>query len=135
MSIACYIYSTISADVQVLKYTLQMLHLLCTIVQPVMNITTDVLLFTGSGGSMKKCSLFVWLWLVINDHKFPAGTVFFSHTNQPAVLSQNHPIDKSTSTKTIAKTIKFSNFSPYKPGSQPKSRRISNQLAYNKQRH
>jgi len=32
------------------------------------------------------CSLFVWLWLVVNDRKFPAGIVFFSHTNQPAVL-------------------------------------------------
>jgi len=31
-------------------------------------------------------SLFVWLWLVVNDRKFPAETVFFSHTNQPAVL-------------------------------------------------
>ena len=31
-------------------------------------------------------SLFVWLWLVVNDHKFSAGTIFFSHTNQPAVL-------------------------------------------------
>ena len=26
-------------------------------------------------------SLFVWLWLVVNDHKFLVGTVFFSHTN------------------------------------------------------
>ena len=24
--------------------------------------------------------------LVVNDRKFPAGTVFFSHTNQPTVL-------------------------------------------------
>ena len=32
------------------------------------------------------CSLFVWLWLVINGRKFSAGTIFFSHTNQPAVL-------------------------------------------------
>ena len=47
-------------------------------------------------------------------------------------LSQNRPIYKSTSTKTIAETIKFSNLSPYKPSSQLKSRRISNQLAYNK---
>jgi len=31
-------------------------------------------------------SLFVWLWLVVNDRKFSAGTVFFSHTTQPAVL-------------------------------------------------
>ena len=30
--------------------------------------------------------IFVWLWLVVNDRKFPVGTVFFSHTNQPAVL-------------------------------------------------
>ena len=46
-------------------------------------------------------------------------------------VSQNRPIYKSTSTKTIAGTIKFSNLNPYKPGSQLKSRRISNQLAYN----
>ena len=46
-------------------------------------------------------------------------------------LSQNRPIYKSTSTKTIAETIKFSHLSPYKPGSQLKPRRISNQLAYN----
>jgi len=26
------------------------------------------------------CSLFVWLVLVVNDRKFSAGTVFFSHT-------------------------------------------------------
>ena len=31
-------------------------------------------------------SLFVWPWLVVNDRKFLAGTVFFFHTNQPAVL-------------------------------------------------
>ena len=31
-------------------------------------------------------SLFVLLWLVVNDRKFSAGTVFFSHTNRPAVL-------------------------------------------------
>ena len=31
-------------------------------------------------------SLFVWLVLVVYDRKFLAGTVFFSHTNQPAVL-------------------------------------------------
>ena len=30
--------------------------------------------------------MFVWMWLVVNDRKFSAGTVFFSHTNQPAVL-------------------------------------------------
>ena len=51
--------------------------------------------------------------------------------NRKLELSQNQPIYKSTSTKTIAETIKFSNLSPYKPGSQLKSRRISNQLAYN----
>ena len=31
-------------------------------------------------------SLFVWLCLVVNNRKFLAGTVFFSRTNQPAVL-------------------------------------------------
>jgi len=30
--------------------------------------------------------LFVWLWLVVYDRKFSVGIVFFSHTNQPAVL-------------------------------------------------
>ena len=30
--------------------------------------------------------MFVWLWLVVNDRKFPAGTLFFSHTNQSAVF-------------------------------------------------
>ena len=51
-----------------------------------------------------------------------------------SILSQNHPIYKSTSTKTIIGTIKFSHLSPYKPGSQLKPRRISNQLAYNQDR-
>jgi hypothetical protein len=27
----------------------------------------------------KTPSLFVWLWLVVNDRKFLGGTVFFSH--------------------------------------------------------
>ena len=31
-------------------------------------------------------SLFVRLWLVVNDRKFPAGTVFFFHINQPVIL-------------------------------------------------
>ena len=34
----------------------------------------------------RACERFVWLWLVVYDRKFPVGTVFFSHTNQPAVL-------------------------------------------------
>ena len=46
-------------------------------------------------------------------------------------MSQNRPIYKSTSTKTITETIKFSHLSPYKPGSQLKPRRFLNQLAYN----
>ena len=29
--------------------------------------------------------LFVWPWLVVNNHKFSIRTVFFFHTNQPAV--------------------------------------------------
>ena len=41
-------------------------------------------------------SLFVWLWLVLNDRKFSAGTVFFSHTNQSAVLF-HEPATKRTS--------------------------------------
>ena len=31
-------------------------------------------------------SLFVWLWLVVNDRKFLTGIIFFSHINQPAIL-------------------------------------------------
>ena len=31
-------------------------------------------------------NLFVWLWFVVNDRKFPVRIVFFSHINQPAVL-------------------------------------------------
>jgi hypothetical protein len=46
-------------------------------------------------------------------------------------LSPNY---KSTSTKTSAETPNFSNLSPYNPGSQLKSRRISNQPDYNQDR-
>jgi len=46
--------------------------------------------------SMYLYSLFVWLWLVVNDRKFSAGTVFFSHTNQPAVFL-HEPATKRTS--------------------------------------
>ena len=42
--------------------------------------------FLNARFSVLTCSLFVWLWLVVNDRKFPVGTVFFSHTNQPTVL-------------------------------------------------
>ena len=35
---------------------------------------------------LETVSLFVLPWFVVNDRKFSAGTVFFSHTNQPAVL-------------------------------------------------
>ena len=41
-------------------------------------------------------SPFVWLSLIVNDRKFPAGTIFFSHTNQPAVLL-HEPATKRTS--------------------------------------
>jgi len=41
-------------------------------------------------------SLFVWLWLLVNDRKFSAGTVFFSHTNQPTVFL-HEPATKRTS--------------------------------------
>jgi len=41
-------------------------------------------------------SLFLWLWLVVNDRKFSAGTIFFSHTNQSAVLLHK-PATKRTS--------------------------------------
>jgi len=41
-------------------------------------------------------SLFVWLWHVVNDRKFSARTVFFSHINQPAVLL-HEPATKRTS--------------------------------------
>jgi hypothetical protein len=36
--------------------------------------------------------------------------------------------------KQVPETLKFSNLSPYNPGSQSKPRRISNQLAYNQDR-
>jgi len=47
-------------------------------------------------GATLPISLFVWLWLVITDRKFSAGTVFFSHTNQPVVLL-HEPATKRTS--------------------------------------
>jgi len=64
-------------------------------------------LSSGSDGTLTKLlsnhflfagaiSLFVWLWLVVNDHKFLAGIVFFSHTNQSAVLF-HEPATKRTS--------------------------------------
>ena len=40
--------------------------------------------------------VFVWPWLVVNDRKFLAETVFFSRTNQPAVLLYE-PATKRTS--------------------------------------
>ena len=49
---------------------------------------------TGSSCSTSAFSLFVWLWRVVNDRKFPAGIVFFSHTTQPAVLHE--PATKRT---------------------------------------
>ena len=41
-------------------------------------------------------NLFIWLWLVVNDRKSPAGTIFLSHTNQPVVLL-HEPATKRTS--------------------------------------
>jgi len=46
--------------------------------------------------SQKSSTAFVWLWRVVNDRKFSVGTVFFSHTNQPAVLLLE-PATKRTS--------------------------------------
>ena len=37
-------------------------------------------LFFFKKNSLAKLNLFVWLWLVVNDRKFSAGTIFFSHT-------------------------------------------------------
>ena len=48
--------------------------------------------------------MFVWLWLVVNDRKFPAETVFFSHTNQPTVLL-HEPATKRTSQPNRLKNI------------------------------
>jgi len=75
-------------------------------------------------------SLFVWLWLVVNNRKFSAGTVFFSHANQPAVLLYK-PATKRTSqpnrlhittmhnnpTKTLMNptTLLIQNWSEYSP--------------------
>jgi len=36
---------------------------------------------------LSEFSLFVWLWLVVNDRKFLAGTVFFSHTKSASSTS------------------------------------------------
>jgi len=46
----------------------------------------DQALINMAGPEVADLSLFVWLWLVVNDRKFSTRTVFFSHTNQPAVL-------------------------------------------------
>ena len=44
----------------------------------------------------EKTKLLGWPWLVVNDRKFSAETVFFSNTNQPAVLL-HEPATKRTS--------------------------------------
>jgi len=31
-------------------------------------------------------TMLVWLWLIVNDHKFSAEIIFFSHTNQPGSI-------------------------------------------------
>ena len=51
-----------------------------------MKMLISILVPVSTSTNIPIHSLFVWLWLVVNDSKFPAGTVFFSHTNQPAVL-------------------------------------------------
>jgi len=45
---------------------------------------------------MSSPELSVWLWLVVNDRKFPTKIVFFSHTNLPAILL-HEPATKRTS--------------------------------------
>ena len=70
-----------------------------------------------------KNMLYVWRWW--NDqwvvHEEIPEVEETMKVERAVKLSQNRPIYKSTSTKTIAEMIKFSNLSPYKPGSQPKS--------------
>ena len=51
-----------------------------------------------------------------------------------SLLSQNHPIYKSTSTIAITEAIKPSYLSPYKPGSPMKPRRILNNQHTNQDR-
>jgi hypothetical protein len=56
----------------------------------------DATLLDPSGGRQTKgwfllplpgaYTMFVWVWLIVNDRKFLVGTVFFSHINQPTVL-------------------------------------------------
>ena len=58
-------------------------------------VVLSVVTLTPQPG-LNPCSLFVWLWLVVNDRKFSAGTLFFSHTNQTAVLL-HEPATKRTS--------------------------------------
>ena len=35
---------------------------------------------------LETISLFVWPWLLVNDRKFSAGTIFISHINKPTVF-------------------------------------------------
>jgi hypothetical protein len=51
-----------------------------------------------------------------------------------ALCNKTDQIIRAQVQKQTPKTLKFSNLSPYNPGSQLKSRRISNQLAYNQDR-
>jgi len=46
-------------------------------------------------------SPFVWLWLVVKDRKFLVGTVFFSHTNQLAILL-HEPVNRTGCNKSTA---------------------------------
>ena len=65
--------------------------------QPVYNSrTAGVKKFSVTGLQLTTFSLVVWLWLVVNDHKFSIKIVFFSHTNQLAVFF-HEPAMKRTS--------------------------------------
>jgi hypothetical protein len=50
------------------------------------------------------------------------------------VCNRTDQIIKAQVQKQVSETLKFSNLSPYNLGSQSKSQRISNQLAYNQDR-
>ena len=67
------------------------------------------MIFYGHTKTLWACkdtsSLFVWLWLVVNDRKFSAGIVFFSHTNQPAVLLHETAIKRTNQPNRLYITI------------------------------
>ena len=66
-------------------------------------------------------------WLYYKSWVTALRLSFLWRETRAPKVSQNRPIYKSTSTKTIAETIKFSHLSPYKPGSPLKPQRRKRQ--------